>query len=350
MKKIGIDIYKIKDIYSGLGQFCLHFKNEISKYENKDFEFHYFAPEQYCKEHPDERHLIPEHFKYRYFSNWCPVFDLWHSLHQFPSHLPNPKSPLILTIHDLNFLIEKSPTKAKAYLKKLQNNVDRATIITTISDYTKTMVEDHIQLKGKKVSTIHNGVYHFIPTDSVKPEYVSGDFFFGLSVFKEKKNFHTLIPMMKYFDKFQLILAGNHDTEYGRSIMDLIRKEHLESRVILPGKISDQQKRWLYNNCTAFMFPSLAEGFGNPPIEAMQHGKPVFLSNACSLPEIGGSHAYYFEHFDTFYMVEKVKLSLEHYYNHLEMNIEAIKKHASQFSWDNAISKYLQIYRDTLNV
>ena len=71
MKKIGIDIYKIKDLYTGLGQFSLHFKNEISKYENEDFEFHYFAPEQYCKEHPDERHLIPEHFKYRYFPNWC---------------------------------------------------------------------------------------------------------------------------------------------------------------------------------------------------------------------------------------------------------------------------------------
>ena len=99
MKKIGIDIYKIKDLYTGLGQFSLHFKNEIRKYENEDFEFHYFAPKLYCKEHPDEQRLISEHFKYRYFQNWCPVFDLWHSLHQFPSHLPNPKSPLILTIH-----------------------------------------------------------------------------------------------------------------------------------------------------------------------------------------------------------------------------------------------------------
>ena len=59
----------------------------------------------------------------------------------------------------------------------------------------------------------------------------------------------------------------------------------MADRVIIAGPVSADDKNWYYANCEAFAFPSLAEGFGLPVIEAMNHGKPVFLSRLTALPE-----------------------------------------------------------------
>jgi glycosyltransferase involved in cell wall biosynthesis len=61
--------------------------------------------------------------------------------------------------------------------------------------------------------------------------------------------------------------------------------------------VDDSVKAWLLANCEAFLFPSLAEGFGLPPLEAMHFGTPVFLSDRTSLPEVGGTQAGYFREF-----------------------------------------------------
>lgn len=94
------------------------------------------------------------------------------------------------------------------------------------------------------------------------------------------------------------------------------------------------------------MFPSLAEGFGIPVIEAMNFGKPVFLSSLTSLPEIGGQAAYYFENFDIDHMREVFDAGMDDY---VENNrLETIKQHASFFSWDRCADEYYKIYRKLL--
>ena len=75
---------------------------------------------------------------------------------------------------------------------------------------------------------------------------------------------------MHAFKDYKLVIAGNSNTEYGKKVKDLIAKEKLTNQIILPGKISDNDKAWLYKNCESFLFPSLAEGFGMPVIEAMR--------------------------------------------------------------------------------
>ena len=94
------------------------------------------------------------------------------------------------------------------------------------------------------------------------------------------------------------------------------------------------------------MFPSYAEGFGLPVIEAMQYGKPVFLSTSTCLPEIGGPDAYYFENFEAAYMQEQFKACMKHYQetNHQEK----IRTRASQFTWQNAASQYMDVYKSLL--
>ena len=119
----------------------------------------------------------------------------------------------------------------------------------------------------------------------------------------------------------------------------------MEDRVIIPGKINEMDKYYYYKNCSAFVFPSLREGFGLPPIEAMQFGTPVFLSNKSALPEVGGKHAYYWDHFDAKYMAETISTQLNAFNADKENKQLALKKYANAFSWEKTAKAYLDVYK-----
>ena len=97
--------------------------------------------------------------------------------------------------------------------------------------------------------------------------------------------------------------------------------------------------------CNAFLFPSLAEGFGMPPVEAMQFGKPVFLSNSSSLPEIGSDAAYYFPDFSSENMANCIKYNLSQFKSKPYLSSNRVKAQAAKFTWTNSMDKYLKLYR-----
>jgi glycosyltransferase involved in cell wall biosynthesis len=101
-------------------------------------------------------------------------------------------------------------------------------------------------------------------------------------------------------------------------------------------------------NCTAFLFPSIREGFGLPPIEAMSFGKPVFLSDKTSLPEIGGEVSNYWTNFDPEYMKEVLLNGLSHFESN-KIEIETLlKKRAASFDWKVAAAQYFDVYKQIL--
>jgi glycosyltransferase involved in cell wall biosynthesis len=110
--------------------------------------------------------------------------------------------------------------------------------------------------------------------------------------------------------------------------------------------VSDAQKAWAYGACAGFLFPSLTEGFGLPPIEAMHFGKPVFLSALTCLPEIGGEAADYFEGpqaFEPAAMRAVVERGLARHAADPGRSA-AVRAHAAQFSWDRAADAYAALY------
>jgi glycosyltransferase involved in cell wall biosynthesis len=348
MKQILIDIYKTKEFYTGLGQFESNFAHEAEESYHDNFEITYLIPAngQMKNNYP---HQIKDSLSKRWFPQLNKTYDLWHSLQQFPSHLPNKKTKFILTVHDLNFLVDKTEEKADGYLKKLQSNIDRAEVVTAISMFTKNQLEDHIDLKGKPVRVIYNGVKlnkytgvtSLLDTNRTK-------FFFSIGVFKETKNFDVLLPLIKYFPEHQLIIAGNCNTKYGQQIKQLIQAMNLTDKIILTGEVSDEQKFWLYSHCEAFLFPSVAEGFGLPVIEAMSCGKPVFLSKFSSLPEIGANFAFYFSNFNPENMAGCIKRNLETYSSNENFHSGMMKHYAAKFNWNNCFNEYLKIYDEIL--
>lgn len=350
MKSVVIDLYKAKNINSGLGQFSVNFANELIRESTREFDIVFLTPGSFKPGNINEFNSLKANFQRRYFPMFNKSYDIWHSLQQFPSHLPNKKSRFILTVHDLNFLVEKTGAKRQRYLNKLQKNIDRADYITTISNSTKKNIEDHINLRGKSILTIYNGIEINSKESGYKPTFMNDKkFFFSIGIFNRKKNFHVLLPIMNYFKDYHLIIAGDKDRGYGKQMQQQIYDSNLADRVILPGTINENEKLWLYNNCEAFLFPSLAEGFGMPVIEAMKFGKPVFLSKFTSLPEIGGDFAFYFDNFDGEYMSTFIKSKLSYYNENRLIISDRIKKYADEFSWQKCIGQYLKLYKEIAN-
>jgi len=277
--------------------------------------------------------------------------DLWHSVNQNTKVEPYQVNKYLLTVHDVNFVEEISSDMNHNANKLFRNKLDRSTAITYISEFAKKQTHQYFNVPNIPEYVIHNG--NPITTILDTSRFISNipidkPFLYSIGDFLERKNFLSIVKMMVHITDFNLIISGNNKKEYGFEIAKFILDNNLENRVFLTGKVDDVAKQYYLSNCLAFVFPSIREGFGLPPIEAMYFGKPVFLSNKTSLPEIGGEHSYYWDNFDPENMKAVLFEGLNHFYNNqLEMET-FMKERAVSFNWKNAASEYLKVYKDCL--
>ena len=274
--------------------------------------------------------------------------DIWHTSYQLAKYTGgNKRTKHVLTVHDLNFLYEKKTmSEIKKEIKRHQKRIDRADHIVTISEFVKRDVIANLDVRGKQVTTIHNGCILSEYPDFDSPKYrPEKPYILALGTIVPKKNFHVLPSILKNND-YELLIAGIV-TDYAKKIEEEAKHHNVTDRLKIIGEISDQEKYWYLKNCVAFTFPSLAEGFGFPVLEAMRFGKPVFISNLTSLPEIGGKDAYYFENFDPQYMQNVFDSSMTNYVEDKSKSV-LIKEHAYSFNWNSCAKKYYKVYQDLL--
>lgn len=339
---------EMKYPYTGLYYYSLYLGNALQRIINKNFEdLIFYLPSNAKNEFENTIDFIQQKSIHKFLLFPLSKINIWHATYQGTMHYPFRKNiPVVLTIHDLNFMHDnkKSYHKKKKYLKQLENKIKRADYITAISQFTLNELQQYIGFYNKPVSVIYNGCnikeIKALQSPNTKPAY---PFLFTLGAIVEKKNFHVLPALLAKNDK-QLIISGIIQSEaYKKKIIDEARKWNVTERVIFTGPINENDKQWYLKNCEAFIFPSLSEGFGLPVVEAMYFGKPVILSNLCSLPEIGGDVAYYFKSFDAGHMQQVLKDSLD---NYLYSNIsDKIKQRAISFNWMHTAQQYLDIYR-----
>lgn len=326
-KKILIDFEKIKDPYSGLGQFCAHLKIFFDK---SPLNLHYWTPGKFQKLARKIPFILPS----------CDVF---HAIHQDSPYRPwSSKTKYILTIHDLNALNEHTQFGSGDFYKKiLQRKIDRANIITFISKFTQDEVEKNFNLKGKNQQVIHNGIS--LGNVSEKPSLIpTGPFLFAVGTVLPKKNFHVLIDFLKLIPDYKILIAGTTFHSYAKDMQKRIDDEGLAERFYLVGTIREEEKLWYYQNASAFIFPSLLEGFGLPVAEAMSLGLPLFISDKTSLPEIGGSDAYYFKNFEATHMRDVFIEGMKDF--NAEKKARLIER-SKLFDWKKAADSYLELYK-----
>ncbi len=345
---IVIDCERMKYPNTGLYTFGDKFSHAINSVISQEDNISFYIDRRTGKFMGEDARYIEK----RLLDKLLPVpvknLDIWHTTYQLSKYIGGSKNTKnVLTVHDLNFLYEKtSPSDIVRYTKKHQKRIDRADYIVAISEFAKKDILEHLDVKGKPVTAIHNGCilpeYEDFDTPAYRPQK---PYILAIGTVVPKKNFHVLPAILKNND-YELVVAGIK-SDYVAKIEEEAKRHNVEDRVKIIGAVSDAEKYWYLKNCLAFAFPSLAEGFGMPVLEAMRFGKPVFISNLTSLPEIGGKYAYYFENFDPEYMQGVFEKGMEDYIANKEKP-ELIKQHAFSFNWENCARQYYKVYQSLL--
>ncbi|MFA4867300.1 MAG: glycosyltransferase family 1 protein [Pedobacter sp.] len=347
MTKILFDCERLKYPNTGLHTFCTDLGQALIDNSYPNQEITAYIPSSEKNIFGKDAHYKIQKAWHKIFVPGASKFDVWHSSNQVSRYLPtSSRTKMILTIHDLNFMIEKKdrPSKIKKHLRQIQSRIDRASIIVCISNFVAKQVQTAFETQGKPLLVIYNGctVKDYPSFDTPKYNPIK-PFLFTIGTVLPKKNFHVL-PALLQDNNYELIIAGNLSSqEYLNKIIEEAKKHDVSDRVKILGSISNQERSWYYKNCEAFLFPSIAEGFGLPVIEAMYYGKAIFLSNHTSLPEIGADAAYYFDDFEAESMQEVLKKGLIDFSSG-NMTQKA-KERAAHFSWDETAKSYLKLYK-----
>jgi glycosyltransferase involved in cell wall biosynthesis len=346
MKNIVLDCERMKYPNTGLYHYCYQLAKALKRNLGEEEKLSLYLPKNAITKFNTDNTFIQQQALHKFFLPVPKQYSLWHCTYQGSNYMPsNKKAPTVITVHDLNFLYDeqKNNVKKNKYLQALQKNIDKANAIVAISNYVMNDLKKYIDMHNKPTTVIYNGSNINSQLRITNQTIHTKPFLFTIGTIATKKNFHTL-PSLLVNNNFDLIIAGIvQDEDYKNEIITTAKKYGIEQRVIFTGAISEENKYWYYQHCEAFVFPSIAEGFGLPVIEAMAFGKPVLLSTLTSLPEIGGHVAYYFDSFEPTAMQQKLIESLDHYKKY-EPN-ELIKQRALSFNWDAAAQQYLQVYR-----
>ena len=348
MKHVVVDFSHLADM-SGFGEIARHYAPLLAEAQLDDIHLIYIVPEKLVGSfgsHIDyiRRNKIREDLR----QLTCHI-DLWHATdQQFRKRDGDSSTIQLLTVHDLNFLREKRGLHRWRHIIQLNWRMRHSDHLTCISQYVKDDILAHYHINGKALDVIYNGIASHEDEPQQRPSFIQDDkpFFFTIGQIREKKNFQTLVPMMKYLPDYKLYISGDDHFAFAQELRKLIETEG-EGRVMLTGKIRDEEKRWLYSHAEAFLFPSRLEGFGIPVLEAMRYRCKVFSSRFSSLPEICGAHASYWEDYDPQAMADVVSEGVAAWQKESPEATAALK-HSLGFNYESYTSSYIRLYRQLL--
>jgi len=348
--KVIVDCERMKYPFTGLYYYCLHLAKNLQQTNPANRALCFYTRPQ-TETVFENSCTVEQHSLHKFLLPSLKPFSIWHATFQGTMYYPwRRKIKVVLTVHDLNFLYDESKTKAKKqkYLKQLAAKIKRADHVVAISNFVLQDIEKHISLKGKPHSVIYNGCTITEIENLVAPAAAPDvPFLFAVGTIVDKKNFHVL-PGLLQQNNYQLIIAGvTNSEEYKQKIIETAAALGVQDRVVFAGPVSENDKQWYLKNCVAFVFPSIAEGFGLPVIEALYFEKPVLLSNHTSLPEIGGDAAYYFKNFEPAHMQQVLVDAL----NHFDLNNGGpkAKQRALLFDWRKSAEQYHEVYDSLLS-
>jgi glycosyltransferase involved in cell wall biosynthesis len=250
-------------------------------------------------------------------------------------------SPLVFTIHDLICVHLPGASRTATYARKLyfQTLVRRAARnayrVLTVSEYSRRELLKWTGLDDNRVVNVGNGIDPvFTPAGA---RYDPGfDYILYVGNFKPHKNVGRLLAAFAQleYSGLRLLLTGA-GTPQLRATVAMLR---VEERVHFLGRVTDSFLAELYRGALLLVQPSLTEGFGLPPVEAMACGTPVAVSRAASLPEVVGNAGMFFDPLD----ISDMRRAIEHAIGDTDLRrkmIAAGLTQASRFRWDDVAWK-----------
>ena len=267
-----------------------------------------------------------------------------------------PQLPQIITVHDLLPFHYPSllPRWVPYYEYFLPAVIKGSTAVVCVSEFTRQEVlERYPSITEEKLKVIHGGVdlERFYPRSQgiISERYDIKEFLLCVGEVRPYKNLENVFQALELCpDGPQLAISGKIFGEHKTKLENLARSLNIENRIVWLGYVPDDLLPNLYSEATAFIFPSLYEGFGLPIIEAMACGCPVISSNRASLPEIGGEAALFFDPLEISDMAESIKKVCED----TEFRQSLARRgpeHAKNFKWESSVNKHMDLFEAILN-
>lgn len=276
---------------------------------------------------------------------------------------PGVHGKTVITVHDMVY--KSFPETVRGRTKKMLDtglapSMKRADIIVTDSEFSKTEIIKYFPQHEAKIRVVPCGVdlEKFKPCDTPEriPEVkkslgIEGEYFLYLGTIEPRKNLERLINAYNIFcqrekDAPKLVLAGGKGWLYD-SIFQCVTDLKLTDKVIFTQYIPSEDMNPLMCGALAFVFPSIYEGFGMPPLEAMACGVPVLASNAASLPEVTGDCAVSCDP----YSEEDIAEGLHKLYSDSALRADLSRRgleRAKTLTWDNSAEILYSVYKELM--
>lgn len=282
-------------------------------------------------------------------------FALYHVTAVAPPFL---NKPYILTVHDIlfeDFASYFPPAQVLAFMTSFRLSVARASHIITISNFTRDRLLDLYHLSPSSVTVSYLGVgREFRPAgdssiEVVRGKYgIRGPYVLAVGNLHPRKNLRRLgeaflqVVESGEFKDLQLVLVGKKTWRADKVLQPLVPLME-QGKVVLTGYVPDEDLPALYSGAEVFVYPSLFEGFGIPPLEAMACGTPVIVGKTTSLPEVCGDAARWVDP----YKVNSLAQGLRDVLSSVTYREELAKRakvQASRFTWAKTAAITMDAY------
>jgi glycosyltransferase involved in cell wall biosynthesis len=274
----------------------------------------------------------------------------------------------VLTIHDLSHLLhpetheKRSVNRARRRLPVMARTADA---IITPTESVRREVCELLKTSAEKVFAIPEAARScfrpvaFAETEGVRHRLgVGDDFLLTVGTLEPRKNLGVLVSAFAEVARalpgreIKLVIAGGRGWLSG-PLYTAIERSPVRHRIVLTDYLHDEDLQALYSACRAFIYPSLYEGFGLPPLEAMACGAPVIVSRIAALSEVTGDAAWFF---DPQSVGDLAKNILELVDNDNAENPEDVRsrlsmvgrRRAAEFSWENTARLTWKVYLEVL--
>jgi glycosyltransferase involved in cell wall biosynthesis len=358
--RIGIDVNKVLPPRDGMGNYTHQLLRALAEQDLEDRFLLYGLPsaadrEAFSRELPE----LPDRFELQDRAWPRPGdVDLMHCTGM--GCPPEPPRAMLFTCYDLTFLThpELHTVRNRVHcLVGLLEAILAGAVFLAISHATAARLREEVGIDGQRIRVIHLAADpRFRPQDRVAVRRrlaerfgLDGDFVLAVGTLEPRKNLVRLVRAWAALSeelrrRHPLVIAGPEGWKH-QEFDELLTDLAVEDRPRLLGYVGDDDLVALYNGTSLFVYPSLVEGFGLPPLEALSCGAPVLTSNATSLPEVVGEAARLVDPLAE----DDLRRAMEELLSHPEatqpLRQRALEQ-ASRFSWERTARETAELYRE----
>lgn len=366
MSKIVIDGRWIKQ--TGIGRYVEETLKEILKIDRKNQYVLLVRDQDRAKLnlHAPNLELVTANYQWYSLSEQTKLLHLINSLKADLVHFTNFNFPIryhgkfVITIHDLTLLkfknISKHDLRSTIYPLKdtimrqvMKTATKKSVSIITPTQFVKNQIREQYGIRPSKIHVTPEAANKLNerPAVNLLKFGISKPFLLYVGNAYPHKNLERLILafgrlITKYLIDYQLVIVGKKDN-FHTHLEDEIKQANLSDRVIFTDFVTDGELAGFYKKARLYVFPSLSEGFGLPPLEAMGYGLPVASSNATCLPEVLGEAAEYFNPKSTSNMTAVMARLLANDERLAELS-KLGQKQLKKYSWKKTAKETLEVY------